>query len=100
MVHVLGQFGRKGWVGWLLISQATAPIGEAIQSVSKGQVAAKPVQTQFGWHVIKVNDIKPVTIASFEQSKNNLAQSALQQRCQEAINALIKSSSVGRMNQQ
>jgi peptidyl-prolyl cis-trans isomerase C len=91
---------RGGLVGWLLISQAAAPIGEAIQSVSKGQVVAKPVQTQFGWHVIKVDDIKPVTIASFEQSKTNLAQVALQQRRQEAINALIKSSSVERMNQQ
>ena len=55
MVQCSGARGE--WFGWLLISQATGPIGEAIQSVSKGQVAAKPVQTQFDWHVIKIDDI-------------------------------------------
>jgi peptidyl-prolyl cis-trans isomerase C len=66
---VLGDSGPKGWVGWLLISQTADPIAEAIQSVLKGQVAAKPLPTQFGWHVIKVDDIKAVSIDSFEQSK-------------------------------
>ena len=89
---------RGGLIGWLLISQAAPPIGEAVQGLSKGQMTQKPVLTRFGWHIIKVDDIKPVTIASFEQSKGNLAQAAVQQRRQEAIDSLLKSAKVERAN--
>ena len=89
---------RGGLVGWLLISQAAPPIGEAVQGLSKGQMTQKPVLTRFGWHIIKVDDIKPVTIASFEQSKGNLAQAAVQQRRQEAIDSLLKSAKVEKTN--
>ena len=89
---------RGGLIGWLMISQAAPPIGEAIQGLSKGQMTQKPVMTRFGWHIIKVDDIKPVTIASFEQSKGNLAQAAAQQRRQEAIDNLLKNSKVEKTN--
>ena len=89
---------RGGLIGWLMISQAAPPIGEAIQGLSKGQMTQKPVMTRFGWHIIKVDDIKPVTIASFEQSKSNLAQAAVGQRRQEAIDNLLKNSKVEKTN--
>jgi len=89
---------RGGLIGWLMIGQAAPPIGEAVQGLSKGQMTQKPVLTRFGWHIIKVDDIKPVTIASFEQSKGNLAQAAVQQRRQEAIDNLLKSSKVEKAN--
>ena len=89
---------RGGLIGWLMVSQAAPPIGEAIQGLSKGQMTQKPVMTRFGWHIIKVDDIKPVTIASFEQSKSNLAQAAVGQRRQEAIDNLLKNSKVEKTN--
>ena len=90
---------RGGLIGWLFVSQAAPPIGEAILDLSKGQMTQKPVTTRFGWHIIKVDDIKPVTIASFEQSKGNLAQAAVGQRRQEAIDKLLKNSKVEKTNQ-
>ena len=89
---------RGGLIGWLMIGQAAPPIGETVQGLSKGQMTQKPVLTRFGWHIIKVDDIKPVTIASFEQSKGNLAQAAVQQRRQEAIDSLLKSAKVEKAN--
>ena len=89
---------RGGMVGWLFISQTAPPIGEVISGLSKGQIGPQAVQTQYGWHIIKVNDIKPATIASFEQSKGNLTQILVQQRRQEAIDELLKNTKVERSN--
>ena len=85
---------RGGVIGWLLVSQTAPPIGEAILGLQKGQFSQVPVSTKFGWHIIKVDDIKPVTIASFEQSKGNLVQAAIQQRRQEAIESLLKGAKI------
>ena len=40
----------------------------------KGKFTAKPVQTQFGWHVIMVEDIRDAKIPSFEEVKPQLLQ--------------------------
>ncbi|MFN7634256.1 MAG: peptidylprolyl isomerase, partial [Acetobacteraceae bacterium] len=43
----LGYFGAQDMVG---------PFAEAAFTISPGKVGASPIQTQFGWHVIKVAD--------------------------------------------
>ncbi|MDH6300757.1 peptidylprolyl isomerase [Polynucleobacter sphagniphilus] len=85
---------QGGLVGWALPSQLMAPINQVVLTLNKGQVYDKPVQTQVGWHVIEINDIRPVVVPSFDQAKENIARALIQQRRQQAISGLLQTSKV------
>jgi len=46
----------------------------AVKQLKKGHFTEAPVQTRFGWHVIRVDDIRPVTIPSYEVAKPQITQ--------------------------
>jgi len=39
----------------------------ALVKMNKGAVSAEPVKSDFGWHIIKVEDTRPLKIPTFEQ---------------------------------
>jgi peptidyl-prolyl cis-trans isomerase C len=61
----LGYFGRDDMV---------AEFAEAAFSVPVGQYTKTPVETEFGWHVIKVEDRRPSKPPSFEEARDELSQ--------------------------
>lgn len=63
---------NKGDLGWFQPEQMVAPFAEAVKALEKGQVS-QPVETQFGWHVIKLNDMREVTPPAFDEIKEQLA---------------------------
>jgi len=81
---------QGGLVGWVLPAQLAAPINILIVNLDKGKVTQTPVRTNNGWHVIRVDDVRPFVIAPFDQVRNVIAQELVQQRRQQAINALLK----------
>jgi peptidyl-prolyl cis-trans isomerase C len=81
---------QGGLVGWVLPAQLAPPINMLIVNLDKGKVAQTPVRTNNGWHVIRVDDMRPFVIAPFDQVRNTLAQELVQQRRQQAVNALLK----------
>lgn len=85
---------QGGLVGWALPSQLMAPINQVVLTMGKGQVYDKPIQTQVGWHVIEINDIRPVVVPSFDQAKENIARALIQLRRQQAISGLLQTSKV------
>ena len=32
------------------------PFGDAVKGLKKGEITPEPVQTQYGWHIIKLED--------------------------------------------
>lgn len=85
---------QGGSVGWVLPNQLAPPINELIVNLGKGKINQTPVRTGNGWHVIKVDDVRPFVMPAFDQVRNMLAQELVQQRRQEAINALLKNAKV------
>ena len=85
---------QGGVVGWVFPSQLTPPINDLIVNLGKGKITQSPVKTNNGWHVIKLDDVRPFEMPSFDQAKNTIAQELVQQRRQEAINALLKDAKV------
>ena len=49
-----------------------APFADAVKKLEKGKVKA-PVETQFGWHIIKLIDSREVTPPKFDEVKEQLA---------------------------
>ena len=82
-----GPTGPKGGdLGWFQASSMVAPFAEAVQNMNKGDISTSPVQTQFGWHVIQLDDTRELPKPGFDSVREQLEQSLLR----EAINNYIK----------
>jgi peptidyl-prolyl cis-trans isomerase C len=64
------------------------PFSEALAGMEKGTYTKEPVQTQFGWHVIILDDSRDSTVPSFEQVKPQLKMMAQNQRVQDYVASL------------
>jgi peptidyl-prolyl cis-trans isomerase C len=74
-----------GDLGWNSPNMYVKPFGDALVKLAKGKMTEQPVQTQFGWHIIKLDDIREVKAPSFEEVKPQLKQRVEQQQVQKAI---------------
>ncbi|KGJ04329.1 peptidyl-prolyl cis-trans isomerase C [Paracoccus halophilus] len=84
---------NKGDLGWFQADQMVAPFAEAVKALEKGQVSA-PVESQFGWHVIKLNDSREVTPPSLDDIKPQLAVQLRRDRVQAEIEKRVTESKV------
>ena len=69
-----GSKTRGGDLDWNTPSNFVKPFGDAMVSLQKGTFTTTPVQTQFGWHVIEVDDIREAKVPSFDEVKPQLTQ--------------------------
>ena len=74
-----GSAAQGGSLGWASADNYVAPFAQAVQNTPKGQMTDKPVQTQFGWHVIEVVDARPIAFPPFEQVRTQLEEMMRQQ---------------------
>ena len=63
---------QGGDLGWFKPNSMVPPFAEAVQKMDKGQYSTAPVQTQFGWHVILLEDSRDVMPPSFDEVKDKL----------------------------
>jgi peptidyl-prolyl cis-trans isomerase C len=82
-----GSKDNGGDLGWAVPSNFVQPFGDAVLTLSKGQVSA-PVQTQYGWHVIKLEDTRDLKVPAFDEVKPNIEKRLQQQSIQKAIEDL------------
>lgn len=69
-----GSKDKGGDLDWNAPANFVKPFSEAMVKLDKGKFTATPVQTQFGWHVIKVDDIRDAKVPSFDEVKPQLQQ--------------------------
>ena len=74
-----GSAERGGDLGWAPPTNSVPPFAEAVQKLKKGELADKPVQTQFGWHIIQVDDTRPVEFPPLDQVRPQLEEMLRQQ---------------------
>jgi peptidyl-prolyl cis-trans isomerase C len=65
---------KGGDLDWIPPEQMVKPLGQVIAALHKGQYTGVPVQTQYGWHVVRVDDTRPRTPPPFESAKERLTQ--------------------------
>ena len=83
-----GSKGRGGDLDWATPSRYVPAFGQAITKLKKGQTTDAPVQTQFGWHVIRLDDERPAKFPSFEEAKPQIEQQMRQQTVSKAFTEL------------
>ena len=69
-----GSKDKGGELGWNAPANFVKPFGDAMKATPKGTFTPQPVQTQFGWHVIEVDDVRDAKVPSFEEVKPQLTQ--------------------------
>ena len=79
-----GSSVKGGDLGWAVPSNFVKPFADAMIAMAKGKIS-EPVQSQFGWHVIKLEDTRDMKVPSFDEVKPNLTQHMQQQTVQKAI---------------
>ena len=48
-----------GDLGWFTPDRMVKPFADAVRALKPGEYTHKPVQTQYGWHVIQLVDTRP-----------------------------------------
>ena len=69
-----GSKDRGGDLDWNAPANFVKPFGDAMVKTEKGKFTPQPVQTQFGWHVIRVDDVRDAKVPPFEEVKPQLSQ--------------------------
>jgi len=83
-----GSKDKGGELGWSSPSAYVKPFGEALGKLKKGEYTKTPVKSDFGYHVIQLDDSRALTPPPFEQVKPQLQQRAGQQQVEQLIKEL------------
>ncbi|HRF10798.1 MAG TPA: peptidylprolyl isomerase, partial [Candidatus Accumulibacter phosphatis] len=83
-----GSKDKGGDLGWNSTASYVKPFGDAVGSLSKGKYTETPVKTDFGYHVILLEDSRPLTAPPFDQIKPQLTQRLQQEQIQKYVNDL------------
>jgi len=63
-----------GDLGWFTPDRMVPPFSQAVVGLTKGGYTKKPVQTQYGWHVIRLDETRDVAPPPFDSVKDRLGQ--------------------------
>jgi peptidyl-prolyl cis-trans isomerase C len=69
-----GSKANGGDLGWFNPAGMVPEFGAAVAKLEKGKFTAEPVKSQFGYHVIVLDDSRPITPPPLEQVKDQLKQ--------------------------
>jgi peptidyl-prolyl cis-trans isomerase C len=65
---------KGGDLDWNSPANFVKPFSDAMVGLTKGKFTPLPVQSQFGWHVIQLDDVRAAKVPTFEEVKQNLQQ--------------------------
>lgn len=77
-----GSAANGGDLDWAPPNAFVQPFSEAMVKLEKGQLTDAPVQTQYGYHVIKLEDVRDAELPSIEEVKPQIADSLQQKKLQ------------------
>ncbi len=85
---------KGGDLGWFSPNQMVPPFSEAVVALKKGEYTTTPVKTQFGWHVIRLEDSRKKTPPAFDSVKARIRSSLQMQKIQKHIEELRKNATI------
>lgn len=90
-----GPTGKNGGeLDWFDASQMVKPFADAVAKLKPGTYTKEPVQTQFGWHIIKLEDTRTAEPPKFEDAKPQLTALVQRQKLGQEVSKLRDSAMV------
>lgn len=75
-----GSGARGGDLDWANPSSYVSEFTEALVKLEKGKMTDKPVKSQFGWHIIRLDDVRQAQLPKLDEVKPQIAQQLQQQK--------------------
>jgi len=89
-----GSAKNGGDLDWAAPDSFVKPFSDAMTKLQKGQYTETPVQTQFGWHVIRLEDVRDTQFPPLEQVAPQIRESLQQQKAQAFVQNLTKNAKI------
>jgi len=83
-----------GDLGWFTPDRMVKPFAEAVTSLKAGEYTHKPVQTQYGWHVIQLVGTRDLAPPPFDQVKQRLEQVVQAKKFKTYTDGLMKDAKI------
>lgn len=91
-----GSKGQGGELGWFAPKQLVPEFAAAVEALKDGQTTDKPVQSQFGWHVIQREEARRQQPPEFDQVKDQIRNMIQTRRFQQQIEEWKKTAAIER----
>lgn len=89
-----GSKDKGGDLPWNSAENFDPAFGNALKALDKGKFTTEPVKSNFGYHVIQLDDVRDVAAPPFEQVKGQIQQRLQQQRVEKHVADLVKQAKV------
>lgn len=89
-----GSGENGGDLGWAPSTNYVPEFADAVEKLKKGQMTDKPVQSQFGWHIIQVDDTRDVKFPELAEVKPQIEEMLRQQQLAEFQDSLMKNADI------
>jgi len=92
--HSIGPSGKNGGnLNWFDLGSMVPEFSTALMVLSEGDIS-QPVQTKFGWHLIKLNKTREKKIPEFQEIKAQLVQNLRQKKINDYLKSLTENSEI------
>ncbi|TCP40238.1 peptidylprolyl isomerase [Rhodovulum marinum] len=85
-----------GNLGWFTTGQMVAPFEAAVLEMEPGKVSA-PVETQFGWHVIRLNEVRTATAPTLDEARGQIVDELRSNAIETRLRDLTESAQITRV---
>jgi len=89
-----GSAANGGELDWAPAAAYVKEFSDAMVKLDKGKYTATPVKSQFGYHVIRLDDVRAMQPPPFDQVKQRIAESLQQQQVKEFVEQLKKNATI------
>jgi len=83
-----------GDLGWILPANLVPEFANAMIKMKKGEITRNPVQSKFGWHVIRMDDSRKLDFPEYDKLKNRIASQMQQQQLRKYVQELRASARI------
>ena len=83
-----GSKDKGGELDWASAGNFVKPFSDALTALTKGKYTETPVKSDFGYHVIMLDDTRPLAVPAFEEIKPRLLQQAQGQQINKLVDGL------------
>jgi peptidyl-prolyl cis-trans isomerase C len=93
-----GSGKNGGDLGWFTAQTMVKPFADALAKLEKGATTTEPVQTQYGFHVIRLEDVRAPSAPAFEDVKEQVKMFAQRKKLQAYLDDLRKTAKIQKTN--
>lgn len=89
-----GSGQRGGDLGWSSSQNYVPTFAQAVEAQKKGELSAAPVQSEFGWHIVQVDDTRTMQFPEFDEVKAQIEDMMRQTKLSQYQESLFKAADI------